>query len=113
VARLALGKPISTDGGRNGVSTIQMFDVLNAHHTPLNSADDAKPGTIIIAPTGKRHGHVGIVGATTGGVGGTLVYSNKSVPGVFKQNFTIKSFTDHYTGIGLKVLFFALKRDQF
>src|ERR1043166_2831444 len=51
VARLALGQPISTDGGtKNGLGTSGMFDVLKAHHTKLNSASDATPGTIIIAP---------------------------------------------------------------
>ena len=115
VTRLALGKPISTDGqGGNGLGTAGIFDVLQAHHTKLNSANDAKPGTIIIAPTeGSNHGHVGIVGATTSSVGNTQVFSNKSVPGVFAQNFTIGLFIDHYTAKGLQVLFFALNRDQF
>jgi hypothetical protein len=108
VTRLALGKPISTDGGRNGLSTDGIFDALKAHHTKLNSANDATAGVVIIAPTvGKNHGHVGIVGENK------QVFSNKSVPGVFAQNFTIQSFTSHYTGKGLQVLFFALKRDQF
>jgi hypothetical protein len=117
VTRRALGKPISADSrGRNGLSTIGIFEALQAHHTPLASASDAKPGTIIIAPTeGARHGHIGIVGATTGGVAATQVYSNKSVPGVFKRNYTIGTFTEHYTGprLHLQVLFFALKRDFF
>jgi len=114
VTRLALGKPISSDGGKNGLSTTGIFDVLKAHHTKLSSASDAKPGTIIIAPTeGENHGHVGIVGATTSSVDNTQVFSNKSVPGVFAQNFTIESFTSHYRSRGLRVLFFALKQDQF
>lgn len=115
VTHLALGKPISADAhGGNGLGTDGIFAALKAHHTRLNSESDAKPGTIIIAPTvGANHGHVGIVGATTGGVGDTLVYSNKSRPGVFSQNYTIKTFTDHYTKNGLRVLFFALNRDQF
>ena len=114
VARLALGKPISSEGSKNGLSTTGIFDVLKAHHTKLNLASDTKPGMIIIAPTQEEnHGHVGIVGATTSSVDNTQVFSNKSVPGVFAQNFTIKSFTSHYTGKGLQVLFFALKQDQF
>jgi len=109
VARLALGKPISSDGGgKNGLGTSGMFDVLRAHHTKLNSANAASPGTIIIAPTvGAKHGHVGIVGQNN------QVFSNRSVPGVFAQNFTVQSFTSRYTGKGLQVLFFDLKRDQF
>ena len=116
VARLALGKPISTDGqGGNGLSTDGLFDVLTAHHLKLNSASDAKPGTIIVAPTqGANHGHVGVVGATAGGVNDTLVYSNSSHLKKFAQNYSIGSFTSLYTGKkGLKVLFFALKQDQF
>jgi|SRR6185369_7973188 len=112
VTRLALGKPISSVGGQNGLSTDGIFDALKAHHTKLASAAAAQPGTIIIAPTeGANHGHVGIVGAAAGGK--VLVYSNKSKPGVFAQNFTVASFTNHYTGRGLDVLFYALKRDQF
>ena len=109
VTRLALGKPISTEeGGMNGLGTSGMFDVLRAHHTRLNSANQAGQGTIIIAPTvGANHGHVGIVGQNN------QVLSNKSVPGVFAQNFTVQSFTTHYVGNGLQVLFFNLNRDQF
>jgi hypothetical protein len=115
VARLALGKPISTsDGVQNGLSTDGLFDVLEARHDKLNTQNDAKPGTIIIAPTeGVNHGHVGIVGATTSTVGNTQVFSNKSVPGVFLQNFTIDSFINHYTSNGLRVFFFALEPNQF
>jgi hypothetical protein len=114
VTRLALGKPISSDGGKNGLSTIGIFDALKARHTKLNSANDAKPGTIIIAPTqGSNHGHVGIVGTTTGTVNDTQVFSNKSNPGVFARNYTIQSFRSHYTGKGLQVLFFALNGVQF
>jgi hypothetical protein len=108
VTRIALGKPISSDGGKNGLSTIGIFDVLKARHTKLNSASDATAGSIIIAPTvGKQHGHVGIVGDSN------KVFSNKSIPGVFAQNFTIQKFTSSYTGKGLQVLFFNLNGDQF
>jgi hypothetical protein len=115
VTRLALGKPISTDdGGKNGLGTAEMFDVLRNHHTKLNSASDAKPGTIIIAPTeGANHGHVGVVGSTTGGVDDTLVYSNSSHFKEFAQNYTIGKFTAYFTGKGLNVFFFALNPDQF
>jgi hypothetical protein len=115
VARLALGRPISSEsGGKNGLSTADLFDALRIHHTELGSANDARPGTIIIAPTrGANHGHVGIVGTTTTSIGNTQVFSNKSVPGVFALNFTISSFVSHYTGNGLDVFFFALKPDQF
>jgi hypothetical protein len=115
IARLALGKPISTDGGGNGLSTVGLFGVLQARHTRLASASDAKPGTIIIAPTrGENHGHVGVVGRASDGVNGALVYSNSSSAKKFAQNYTIGSFTNRYvTKKGLQVLFFALKKDQF
>ncbi len=114
VSRLALGRPISSEGGKNGLSTVGLFDVLQAHHTRVNAAAGTQPGMIIIAKTeGENHGHVGIIGATTFGGGGTMVFSNKSVPGVFAQNFTIDSFVRHYTAKGLDVFFFALNRDQF
>ena len=114
VTRRALGKPISTDGGENGLSIDGIFDALQAHHIKLNSASDAKPGTIIIAPTeGANSGHVGIVGSTTGSVNDTLVYSNSSSAKKFVQNYTLGSFTALCTGIGLNVFFFALNLDQF
>jgi hypothetical protein len=115
VTRLALGKPISADEqGRNGLSTDGIFDVLKAHHTRLNSASEAVPGTIIIAPSTRlTHGHVGIVGTTTGGVDATAVFSNSSNDRKFEQNYTIKKFTDFFQGLGLDVLFYALKADQF
>jgi hypothetical protein len=114
VARRALGKPISTEDGRNGVGTGVLFDVLKAHHTQLGSASDAKPGTIIIAPqTPSTHGHVGIVGTTTSSVDATDVFSNSSNDKKFEKNYTIKKFTDTFRGKGLQVLFFALKQDQF
>ena len=117
VTRLALGKPISTfegGGNGNGLGTDGIFAALSAHHTKLNSVNDAKAGTIIIAPsTTKTHGHVGIVGAIAGNIRDTKVLSNRSHPGVFADRFTIGTFTDTYTGMGLQVLFFALNKDQF
>jgi hypothetical protein len=114
VVRLALGKPVSSDGKLNGLSTDGLFDALTAHHVKLASKNDAKPGTIIIAPTeGAQHGHVGIVGTTTGSVDNTQVFSNKSVPGVFQLNYTIGSFSSHFEGENLKVSFFALNPQEF
>jgi hypothetical protein len=114
VARRACGKPISTEpGGRNGLSTIGLFQALQ-HHTRLASANDATPGTLIIAPTeGSNHGHVGVIGQAASNVRDTPVFSNSSSLAEFAKNYTIGKFTDHYTGHGLKVLFFALKADQF
>jgi hypothetical protein len=114
VARRACGKPISTEpGGKNGLSTIGLFQALQ-HHTRLASANDATPGTLIIAPTeGSNHGHVGVIGQAASNVRDTPVFSNSSSLAEFAKNYTIGKFTDHYTGHGLRVLFFALKADQF
>ena len=109
VVRQALGKPISGTATRNGLSTIGIFEALQAHHTRLNSAADAQPGTIIIAPTqGADHGHVGIVGSTPGDVNAAHVYSNSSTDKKFERNYTIGSFAHRYQGKHLQVLFFKL-----
>ena len=115
VTRLALGRPISTDGqGGNGLGTAGIFEVLQARHIRLGSAADAKPGSVIIAPTqGANHGHVGIVGATAGSLNDTAVFSNSSSDAEFEQKYTIGKFTSHYMSKGLQVLFFALNRSQF
>ena len=114
VVRQALGKPISGTAARNGLSTIGISEALQAHHTRLNSAADAQPGTIIIAPTqGANHGHVGIVGSTPGGVDATQVFSNSSSHKEFEQNYTIESFTNRYRGKHLQVLLFKLNVDFF
>jgi hypothetical protein len=116
VVREALGKPISTDeNGGNGLGTDGIFDVLSRHHIQLASANDAKPGTIIISPTeGSQHGHVGIVGRNPGGaVDDTEIFSNSSTARKFAQNYTIGKWTTRYTGKGLQVLFFALNVNQF
>jgi hypothetical protein len=111
VARLALGKPIS-GGGTNGLSIAELHDMLEAHHTRLSGAEQAEPGTIIMSPTvGSRHGHVGIVGATTGSVGDTQIFSNSSANAKFAQNFTIAKWKDHF--VNLQVLFYQLKAGQF
>lgn len=115
IARIALGKPISTQGGdNNGLSTDGLFNALSAHHTRLNSKNDARAGDVIIAPTvGVNHGHTGIVGATNGGVDATQIFSNSSGQGVFAQNFSIGSFEHHYAANGLQVLFFSLNPASF
>jgi hypothetical protein len=116
VVRLALGKPISTDGhGHNGLGTGEMFEVLKARHTPVASPS---PGTIIISPTppsGSVHGHVGIVGQNPGSsFDATQIFSNSSSLKKFAQNRTIKSWMARYSAeLHLQVLFFDLKRDQF
>ena len=121
VTRRALGKPVSTEGGgkagADGLSTDGIFAALQASHIKLNSAADARPGTIVIAPTqGANHGHVGIVGAPAVGninVNSTPVYSNSSSAGRFAQNYTIGGFTSYFTGHHLQVLFYALNPNQF
>jgi hypothetical protein len=115
VARIALGKPISTEGhGENGLGTDGLFEALTAGHTRLKSKKDARAGDVIIAPTvGVNHGHTGIVGETSGSVDATQIFSNSSGHAAFAQNFSIGSFQQHYEANGLQVLFFSLKPAAF
>jgi hypothetical protein len=114
VVSIALGKPISSDGNLLGVSTAQMGDVLTAHHVRVNSAAEAPGGAIIIAPSvGHTHGHVGIVSDAPGTGNTRRVLSNSSGDATFEDKFTVASFTSHYAGMGLQVLFFTLNPNQF
>jgi hypothetical protein len=110
VVRRALGTPISSEGGSNGLSTDGIFDVLRTSGIALTPAQ-VHPGVIVISPTeGAEHGHVGIVGQNPGGqVGNTQIYSNSSSAKRFEQNYTTQSWTEYYTGKNLRVLFFTLK----
>jgi hypothetical protein len=111
VVRLALGKPISSDGsGKNGLGTDGLFDVLRARH---NQVQSPTPGAIIISPTpprGSVHGHVGIVGQTpSGDLDSTQIFSNSSSLRKFAQNRTIKSWNARYEAqLHLQVLFFEI-----
>jgi hypothetical protein len=116
VVRLALGKPISTEGGgKNGLSTGGLFDALREHHTQV---DSPSLGSIIISPTppnGSVHGHVGIVGQNPGGSSdNTQIFSNSSAQAKFAQNRTIKTWKARYSAqLHLPVLFFDLDASQF
>ena len=116
VVRLALGKPISTEGrGRNGLGTGGIFDALRKNHAQV---DTPSPGSIIISPTppnGSVHGHVGIVGNNPGGsTDNTQIFSNGSKQAKFAQNFSIGSWKARYASkLHLQVLFFNLNADQF
>jgi putative chitinase len=115
VVRLALGKPISTDGGGNGLSTDGIFDVLKMHHTQLPITSQPDPGTIIISPTeGSQHGHVGIVGRNPGGaIDNTQILSNSSSAAKFQQNYTIGKWKAYFENKGLDVLLFGLNASEF
>jgi hypothetical protein len=81
-----------------------------------NSADEADvpPGGIVISPTQnipgskKRNvGHVGILGATSGG--DRLIYSNSSAHAMWEQNFKLSTWIARYRDTKhLKVMFFPL-----
>lgn len=70
---------------------------------------DVPAGGIVISPTeGRRVGHVGILGPSTGD-GGRLIYSNSSSAAMWKQNFTLDRWVARYkTSKRLEVLFFPL-----
>jgi hypothetical protein len=115
VVRRALGKPISADAkGNNGLDTGGLFAALKKHHTQVPSPS---AGAIIISPTppsGRVHGHVGIVGQVSNNVDNTKIFSNSSSKAKFAQTHTIKSWKARYIDkLNLDVLFFELKMNQF
>lgn len=114
IVRLALGKPITTQGnGQNGLGTADVFEALNKHHKQVESPS---PGSIIISPTppnGSVHGHIGIVGQNPGGaIDNTQIFSNSSSQAKFAQNRSIKTWKARYSAqLHLPVLFFDLNVD--
>jgi hypothetical protein len=105
VVRRAVGKPI---GG--GLSTTIMGAVLLAKHIPIQE-NDVGPGMIVISPTGRKVGHVGIVGSVANPISATPIYSNSSQDGKFEKNLTIAKWKRRYIDAqGLPVLYYALRR---
>jgi len=92
VVRRAVGQVV---GG--GLSTAKMAKVLAATHRSLTPAQIV-PGTIVISPTGRRTGHVGIVGQLAPRRGDTVIYSNSSSRGVFFDYYTIDKWEAYYVG---------------
>jgi len=115
VVRLALGKPITTQGnGKNGLGTAGVFEALKKNHKQV---DSPSPGSIIISPTppsGSVHGHIGIVGQNPGGdPDNTQIFSNSSSQAKFAQNRTIKTWKARYSAqLHLPVLFFDLNANE-
>jgi hypothetical protein len=70
---------------------------------------DLADGSIVISPTvGKKHGHIGLLGARQTG-GDRLIYSNSSAHGVWEQNWQLNRWKAHYgDGFGLEVLFYPI-----
>lgn len=70
---------------------------------------DIPAGGIIISPTAREVGHVGILGEGSGK--SRLIYSNSSSRAEWQQNFTLGKWIDRYKRQkGLEVLFFHLPR---
>lgn len=92
--------------------TATFYDELQRGGMKPEKADNLPPGALIISPTtSKGVGHVGILGAGKGG--DRLVYSNHSPShrdpvARWKQNYTVKSFTDAHSAIGLRTYFYRL-----
>ena len=94
VARRAFGRPI---GG--GLSTIAMYEVLEAKHHKVTAEDAALAGMVIISPThGSRIGHVGILGdiPQSGNRNETLIYSNRSSLHQFGHYYTLEHWKQYY-----------------
>jgi hypothetical protein len=94
--------------------TATFYDELTSGGMTPDKADNLPAGAIILSPTTSRGvGHVGILGGGTGD--GRLVYSNHSPShsdpvARWKQNYTVKSFTDAHAAHGLKTYFYRLPR---
>jgi hypothetical protein len=92
--------------------TAQFYDELRKGGMKPDKADNLPAGAIIISPTtDKGIGHVGILGAGSGD--DRLVYSNHSPShsdpvARWKQNYTVKSFTDFHKAKGLETYFYRL-----
>jgi hypothetical protein len=92
--------------------TATFYDELTKGGMKPDAADKLPPGAIIISPTtSKGVGHVGILGAGHGN--GRLVYSNhspskKDPVARWKQNYTVKSFTEVHKDEGLATYFYRL-----
>jgi hypothetical protein len=92
--------------------TAQFYDELRNGGMRPDKADNLPPGAIIISPTtSKGIGHVGILGAGKGDH--RLVYSNHSPSHAdpvarWKQNYTVKSFTDAHAAKGLETYYYRL-----
>jgi hypothetical protein len=100
VVEFATSSPVD-----NSISTDGLFDSLR---TKADEIDAPTPGAIVISPTqGAVHGHVGVVGQNN------LIYSNSSevaTMGVFRQNYTVASWTaDLADRRGLKLHYFTLR----
>ncbi len=89
------------------VSTAMLYKQLNASQAFVK-VTEARPGDIIISPTGSASkpgsitfGHCGIFGENE------EIMSNSSATGLWTNNFTLKSWVDRYRGLGnFKIYFF-------
>lgn len=87
-----LKESIGTTLSNNTLSTFEMYNFLekskNWKRVDLN---DAPPGSIIISPTIKQHGHVGIIGENG------IIYSNSSSKRKWDDHFNISKWKTYYT----------------
>jgi hypothetical protein len=92
--------------------TATFYDELRSGGMKPDKADNLPPGALILSPTtSKGVGHVGILGTGTGD--NRPVYSNHSPSHTdpvarWKQNYTVKSFTDFHKSKGLDTFFYRL-----
>ena len=70
--------------------------------------NDLPAGAIIISPTRKRHGHIGLLGERLAG-GDRLIYSNRSSVGLWGDQWRLSTWKPHYhDNLGLDVLCYPL-----
>ena len=107
IVQQATGKPI---GG--GASTYNMYRALKLYSTFLPGwrfykvrIERAKPGDIIISPTGYgngklSNGHVGIIGMAGEIMSNTSFTTRKWKAGTWQYNHNISNWTSHYGMFG-------------
>lgn len=111
ICRLALGSVI---GG--GLSTANMYPVLERKHRLVMDEASIAAGMVIISPTeGDSTGHVGFVGQPPADRSATPIYSNSSSRHTFWDFYTLKSWKARYGdgGLELKVAIFELDPSAF
>ncbi len=89
------------------VGTATLYERLSKDTRFTRVNEHAGPGTIVVSPTGsgngKIRGHTGILGPDKS------IMSNDSVLAIWRQNYTIDSWTARYKGIGnLPITYFRL-----
>lgn len=110
ICERAIGRPI---GG--GYSTWWLYEELKTNKTRFKEVKEPMRGDIIISPTGYNkfkkpkitNGHTGIIGDLNL-KNEVEIMSNDSKTGIWKQNYTLKTWKDRWEKGGYPVDFFRV-----